>query len=235
MNKWAVPLVVIVILIFGVMLFLNQGKSKEAPELPNGSDMFKPISITPGQGQQGAQQQQQGAYQQQQQVQGAQQQQQIPGAPNQQQPQTNEGQQLKASYSAVIKTSKGNITVNLRADAAPNTVVNFINKSQGGFYNNLTWHRVEDWVVQGGDPKGDGSGGGQMLSEINVLPFTAGTLGIARRNDIRVSNDAQFFITKVDASWLDQQYTNFGSVTDGMDVVQKLSVGDKIISITVDL
>jgi cyclophilin family peptidyl-prolyl cis-trans isomerase len=65
------------------------------------------------------------------------------------------------------------------------------------------------------------------------LPFKTGSLGIARGADIRVSNDSQFFITKSDATWLDQKYTNFGEVTSGMDVVNSMAVGDKILSITV--
>jgi peptidyl-prolyl cis-trans isomerase B (cyclophilin B) len=223
MNRWAVPLIVIVILIFGVILFFTQGESKKPPELPDAeSGGFRAISLTPGQGQQQAQGQTQQSQQQQQQ-----------GPQTQIQPQQQQ-QQLKASYSAVIKTTKGDIEVLLRADAAPNTVVNFIVKADSGFYKNLLFHRVEDWVVQGGDPKGDGTGGGQMQTELNILPFTAGSLGVARRNDIRVSNDAQFFITKTDANWLDQQYTNFGHVTAGMDVVNKISVGDKILGITVE-
>jgi len=212
---------------------MTQGKPKDTPTLPDSANTFTPISPPaqnqqPGQvqGQQTANPQQQQAGQQQaaQQQQAQQQVVQATLAPD---------QQMKASYSAIIKTTKGNITVTLRGDAAPRTVKNFIDKADSGFYKNLTWHRVEDWVIQGGDPQGDGSGGGSMQTELNQLPFTAGSLGIARKNDIRVSNDAQFFIAKKDASWLNEQYTNFGQVTDGMDVVQAITVGDKILSITV--
>jgi peptidyl-prolyl cis-trans isomerase B (cyclophilin B) len=213
MNKWGIPLVSITIIIFGVLLFLSQSKSKEPPALPPVSeDTFQTISLTPAQGQSASQQQ----------------------AQTKPQPTFGVEEGVKASYSAVIKTTKGNITVTLRGDQAPNTVKNFINKANSGFYKNLTFHRVEDWVIQGGDPKGTGAGGGEMQTEINSLPFAAGSLGIARRNDIRVSNDSQFFITKTDASWLDQQYTNFGNVTDGMNVVNNMKVGDKILSITVE-
>lgn len=140
---------------------------------------------------------------------------------------------MKASYSATIKTTKGDIQVTLFGRDAPNTVKNFITKSDAGFYKNLTFHRVEDWVVQGGDPKGNGTGGGLMQTELNALPFVTGSLGIARGADIRVSNDSQFFFTKTDANWLDKQYTNFGIITSGMDVVNNMQVGDKILSITV--
>lgn len=138
------------------------------------------------------------------------------------------------SATAIIKTEKGDITIQLFSQDAPNTVQNFINKANSGFYNNLDFHRVEDWVVQGGDPKGDGTGGGTMPTELNNKPFVVGSVGVARGSDIKVSNDAQFFITKQDASWLNGQYTNFGQVTDGMDVVNKLQIGDKILGITIE-
>ena len=140
---------------------------------------------------------------------------------------------LKASYSAVITTSKGDIEVLLSSKDAPRTVKNFLDKSASGFYNNLLFHRVEDWVIQGGDPDGNGTGGGLMQTELNSLPFVEGSLGVARSGDIRVSNDSQFFITKNDAPHLNQQYTNFGIVTSGMDVVRKIAIGDKILGITI--
>ena len=133
---------------------------------------------------------------------------------------------------AIIKTSKGNIEIVFYSKEAPNTVANFVNKAKSGFYNNLIFHRVEDWVLQGGDPLGNGTGGGKMATELNNKPFVVGSLGVARGGDISVSNDAQFFITKTDASWLNGQYTNFGIVTKGMDVVQKMQIGDKILGIT---
>ncbi|MBI2033096.1 MAG: peptidylprolyl isomerase [Candidatus Levybacteria bacterium] len=139
----------------------------------------------------------------------------------------------KAS-SIVIKTSKGDITIKFYANDAKNTVANFVNKAKSGFYNNLTFHRVEDWVVQGGDPLGNGTGGGNMQTELNDHPFVRGSVGVARGNDIKISNDAQFFITKQDASHLNGQYTNFGEVTSGMDVVDKIEIGDKILGLTIE-
>lgn len=133
-----------------------------------------------------------------------------------------------------IKTSKGDITLTLYTQDAPNTVKNFINKAKSGFYTNLTFHRVEDWVIQGGDPSGNGTGGGQMPTELNNKSFVVGSLGVARGGDIKVSNDAQFFIIKKDASWLNNQYTNFGIVINGMDVVNKIEIGDKILGINVE-
>lgn len=141
---------------------------------------------------------------------------------------------LKASYSATIVTTKGNIVITMISQTAPNTIANFLKKAESNFYNNLTFHRVEDWVIQGGDPKGNGTGGGQMQTEINDLSFQRGSVGVARGNNINISNDAQFFITKTDAPWLTQKYTNLGTVTEGMDVVDKIKKGDRILKIMVD-
>lgn len=133
---------------------------------------------------------------------------------------------------ATIKTHKGDIVVKLYADQAPNTVANFVQKAAGGFYENLTFHRVEDWVIQGGDPDGNGTGGGKMATELNQVPFKAGSLGVARGGDIKVSNDAQFFICTTDCAWLTGQYTNFGEVISGMDIAKQIQIGDRIISIS---
>lgn len=141
---------------------------------------------------------------------------------------------VKASYSAVLKTTKGDVELTLFGEFAPQTVRNFINKANSGFYKNLTFHRVEDWVVQGGDPKGNGTGGGLMQTELNQIEFVEGSLGVARGADIRISNDSQFFITKSTASWLNGQYTNFGIVEKGMGVVNKLVIGDKILGIEIE-
>lgn len=145
---------------------------------------------------------------------------------------------LPATRSAVIKTSKGNIIVTLYQQQTPITVKNFVLKATSGFYNGLTFHRVEDWVIQGGDPNGNGTGGNDMQTEANANPFVIGSLGIAGHqgsgNQI-ISNDAQFFIVKKDSSWLTNQYTNFGIVTSGMDVVNKIQIGDKILGIDVNL
>ncbi len=111
---------------------------------------------------------------------------------------------------------------------APKTVANFQSKVQSGFYNGLTFHRVEDWVVQGGDPKGNGTGGQTMPTELNNQPFNVGALGVARGSDIKISNDSQFFITKKDAFWLQGQYTNFGQLTEGGDALTKIAIGDRI-------
>jgi peptidyl-prolyl cis-trans isomerase B (cyclophilin B) len=234
MNKLSIWVFVGILVAFGGILFVTQSQysknttqtpASSVPTLPPDSATFKMISQFPLNGDQQAQQQQQ-----QQQVQGAQAQPQV----EQQQEQYGVGESMKASYSGTIKTTKGDIKVMLSSRDAPNTVKNFINKADTGFYKNLTFHRVEDWVVQGGDPLGTGEGGGLMQTELNNLQFVPGSLGIARGSDIRVSNDSQFFIVKKEAFWLNQQYTNFGIVTDGMDVVNNLQKGDKILGITID-
>lgn len=139
----------------------------------------------------------------------------------------------QAVTQAVLKTSKGDITLKLYPDQAPTTVANFATKSTNGFYNGLTFHRVESWVIQGGDPSGNGTGGGKMPTELNQIPFKEGSLGVARGGDIKVSNDAQFFICTTDCSWLTGQYTNFGEVIEGMEVATQIEVGDKILGIEV--
>jgi cyclophilin family peptidyl-prolyl cis-trans isomerase len=137
----------------------------------------------------------------------------------------------------VIDTTKGQIVAKLYTEeeaGVANTVTNFEEKAKAGYFNGLTFHRVEDWVIQGGDPEGTGGGGGDMPSEYNMVPFGSGALGVARGPDPAVNNDSQFFITKTDAGWLDGQYTNWGQVTEGMDVVNAIAIGDKINSITVE-
>jgi len=132
----------------------------------------------------------------------------------------------------------GSFTLELRADKAPNTVANFIKKANAGDYDGTTFHRVvPGFVAQGGDPlsKTDpqraGTGGGKQPTELSDLPFVKGALGIARGGDIKVSNDAQWFVCLDAAPHLDGAYTNFGRVTSGMDVVLGIRVGDKIKSV----
>jgi cyclophilin family peptidyl-prolyl cis-trans isomerase len=133
-----------------------------------------------------------------------------------------------------IATSKGNFIIELRPDLAENTVVNFMNKWAAGYCNFLTFHRVEDWVVQGCDPNGNGTGGKDILpTEISSASFTRGSVGIARKpNSKDKSSDSQFFIVKKDSPFLNGEYTYFGKVILGMDVVDSLQAGDTILSTT---
>lgn len=136
----------------------------------------------------------------------------------------------------VISTAKGCIVAKLYTDAAagvPKTIANFEDKANKGFFNGLVFHRVENWVIQGGDPAGTGAGGGKMPSEYNTLPFKVGALGVARGGDKALNSDSQFFIVKAAADSLNGDYTNFGEVVSGMDVVNKIAIGDKMTKVTI--
>jgi cyclophilin family peptidyl-prolyl cis-trans isomerase len=140
-----------------------------------------------------------------------------------------------ATKTATLELANGGVVkMALRSDKAPSTVATFVAKASSGFYNGLTFHRVvADFVVQGGDPLGNGTGGGNQPTELNDLPFCVGALGIARGTDIKVSNDSQWFICIGVCRFLDKMYTNFGQVTSGMDVASGIKVGDKIKSLTI--
>jgi len=132
-----------------------------------------------------------------------------------------------------ISTTKGNFTVQLRPDLAPESVFNFLKKWSQGDCNATSFHRVEDWVVQGCDPKGDGTGGlTELPTETSGESFTRGSLGVARKPYPKdKSNDSQFFIAKKDSRFLDGEYTYLGKVVSGMEVVDTLTTNDKIQSI----
>jgi cyclophilin family peptidyl-prolyl cis-trans isomerase/uncharacterized protein YceK len=136
-------------------------------------------------------------------------------------------------YVATIVTSKGNIVAELYQDT-PASANNFVTLAEEGFYDGLTFHRVEPgFVIQGGDPKGDGTGGpGYTIpAEINHT-HTKGALAWARTSDQvnpeRRSSGSQFYITLDQTPFLDGAYTVFGQVIEGMDVAEKIAVGDKI-------
>ena len=139
---------------------------------------------------------------------------------------------LKARPQVSISTSKGDFTIELRPDVAPKTVANFLAKFSLGYCNNLTWHRVENWVVQGCDPAGNGTGGlSNLPTETSGESFVTGSVGVARQAFPKeISNDSQFFIVKTDSTFLNGEYTYFGKVVAGLDTVNKLEIGDKIIS-----
>jgi len=150
-------------------------------------------------------------------------------------PTSTPGGSAKPATKATVELAKGgSFTIALRPDKAPQTVERFAGKARSGFYNNLIFHRVEDWVVQGGDPLGTGTGGEKVPSEYNDLTFALGAVGIARGPDPAINNGSQWFVVKRESSFLDKQYTNFGLVTSGMDVVNGVKIGDKIKSITIE-
>lgn len=142
-------------------------------------------------------------------------------------------------YTTVIKTAKGDIVLELYPKDAPLSVSNFKQLADAGFYNGLTFHRVvPGFVIQGGDPQGTGSGGpGYTVPAEIGLPHKKGALAWARTGDQinpeRRSSGSQFYITLEPTPMLDGQYTVFGQTLSGMDVVDKIKVGDKIQSVTV--
>ncbi|MDQ2680671.1 MAG: peptidylprolyl isomerase [Candidatus Eremiobacteraeota bacterium] len=145
--------------------------------------------------------------------------------------------QDKARTSQIrIATPKGDIVFSFYADEAPQHSAAFIKLAEGGFYNGLTFHRVEPgFVVQGGCPEGTGTGGpGYNLdAEFNERPHVRGTVAMARSANPN-SGGSQFYICLGDARFLDRQYTVFGQTTAGMDVVDQIRVGDKMTTVTVE-
>ncbi len=135
----------------------------------------------------------------------------------------------KYSPRAVIETDKGNIEFELTVLDAPLTVANFITLARKGFFTGIAIHRVvPDFVVQDGDPRGDGEGGPgyTIRDEINERPYLRGTVGMAL--DWQDTGGSQFFITHSPAPHLDGRYTVFGNVVNGMDVVDRLVPGDTL-------
>ena len=131
---------------------------------------------------------------------------------------------------AIISTSHGDLTVELWNDVAPKHVENFLKLGRDGFYDNLIFHRIiPEFVIQGGCPKGDGTSGPgwSVNSEFNDRPHHPGTLSMARSSDPD-SAGSQFFIclTRERCQHLDGQYTGFGQVIDGLDVVEALGSVD---------
>jgi cyclophilin family peptidyl-prolyl cis-trans isomerase len=126
---------------------------------------------------------------------------------------------------ATLHTSEGAIELELYPDAAPKTVENFEKLSRDGFYESVIFHRViPDFMIQGGDPTGTGTGGPgyEFEDEFNEHRVTRGALAMANAGPN--TNGSQFFIVTVEeAPWLDGKHTVFGRVTAGMDVVDRIS------------
>lgn len=136
----------------------------------------------------------------------------------------------------VITTKNGVIRFKFYPTDAPNTVKRIIELINAGFYNGLTFHRVvPGFVVQGGDPQGNGTGGsGQHLkAEFNARKHVDGAVAMARAGDPD-SADSQFYITLGVQPHLDRQYTVFGQVIEGMDVARKLQPGDQMLSVIIE-
>jgi cyclophilin family peptidyl-prolyl cis-trans isomerase len=142
----------------------------------------------------------------------------------------------KQKLQATINTSQGAIVVQLHPEVAPVTVNNFVVLAIHGYYNGLTFWKSEDWVIQGGDPRGDGRGGPgyNLPDEPATTPWDLGAVGMARPPGGAV-NGSQFFIEK--GAWPGSGptavYNRFGTVTSGLDKVQVISSSDTITSITI--
>ncbi len=142
---------------------------------------------------------------------------------------------LNASSKVMIETSKGTITLQLLRDDAPFTVLNFVKLARKHFYDGLQFHRVvPNFVIQGGDPRGDGWGGPgyAIRSEYSFARFGRGMVGIASAG--KDTEGCQFFITHIPTPHLDGRYTIFARVMDGQDVVDRIQIGDTINKITVN-
>lgn len=134
-----------------------------------------------------------------------------------------------------LTTEKGDIVFELFADTAPLTVSNFVYLTQGGYYNGLTFHRREEgFVIQGGDPSGNGTGGpGYKFADELADKYTYQRGIVAMANAGPATNGSQFFIMLADVP-LPKSYSIFGRVTSGLDVVDKIKVGDKMTSVKVE-
>ncbi len=136
----------------------------------------------------------------------------------------------------VMTTNEGVIKYKFYSKDAPNTVARMVELINQGFYNGLTFHRViPGFVAQGGDPYGNGTGGSgkKQKAEFNSRRHVEGTLAMARAADPD-SADAQFYFALAPQPHLDHSYTVFGQVVEGMDVVKKLKVGDKMTTLIIE-
>lgn len=142
----------------------------------------------------------------------------------------------KKKYTATLDTTKGQIVVDLFADRAPATVNNFVFLANEKFYDGIKFHRViADFMIQGGDPTGTGSGGpgykwADEKSALNIK-HEVGSLSMANAGPN--TNGSQFFITHIATDWLNGKHAVFGKVRSGQDVVDKIQQGDAMKSVTI--
>ena len=144
----------------------------------------------------------------------------------------------QSKSTVLIKTVHGNISFKFYPKMAPNTVTRMIQLVQQGFYDGLTFHRViPNFVVQTGDPQATGAGGTgtKIKAEFNSLQHIKGTLAMARHSNDIDSADSQFYIALTTLPHLDNKYTIFGQVIDGLELLKKIQKGDKILSMSLNL
>ncbi|GJD51447.1 Peptidyl-prolyl cis-trans isomerase cyp18 [Methylobacterium crusticola] len=138
---------------------------------------------------------------------------------------------MSDSNTLVMETSKGRVVIALRPDLAPGHVERIKTLSERGFYDGVPFHRVIDgFMAQTGDPTGTGTGGSDLpdlKAEFNAEPHVRGTCSMARTNFPHSAN-SQFFICFGDARFLDKQYTVWGKVTEGMDVIDTIKRGEPV-------
>jgi len=138
---------------------------------------------------------------------------------------------------AVVNTTKGEIRLRLFPNEAPTTVLNFVNLAQRGYYDGLKFHRViENFMIQGGDPTGTGTGGPgyQFKDEFSPRLRHDGPGVLSMANSGPDSNGSQFFITYKDTGWLDRRHSVFGKVISGQEVVDAIGQGDVMSSVTIE-
>ncbi|HLC22517.1 MAG TPA: peptidylprolyl isomerase [Candidatus Nanoarchaeia archaeon] len=142
---------------------------------------------------------------------------------------------MESKTYAIVETSKGNFTILLYEDT-PVTTENFVTLAQSGFYDGLTFHRYEPgFVIQGGDPNGDGTGGSAEKIPLEIAQgrsHTRGTIGMARSQDPD-SASSQFFVNLGDNYFLDGGYAVFGDVVEGVDVADSLRAGDVMTKVSI--
>ena len=143
---------------------------------------------------------------------------------------------VKKNYQAVIETSRGNIELELSVQHAPQTVNNFVFLAREGFYDGVSFHRViSNFMIQGGDPTGTGSGGpGYRFADefdSNPLKHERGVISMANAGPN--TNGSQFFITHDPQSHLDGMHTVFGKVTNGQAVVNDIQQGDEMVKVEI--
>jgi len=143
----------------------------------------------------------------------------------------------KKSYTATIKTNRGDIIIDLYADKTPKTVNNFVFLAKDGYYNGVTFHRViPDFMVQTGDPTGTGRGGPgyKFADEFHSDLRHTGPGILSMANAGPGTNGSQFFITHIKTDWLDGKHSVFGKVREGQDVVNAIQQGDVMNEVVIE-